>query len=570
MLKKNKINRDALIWLNKITGSGKLYIGLLMVVQIILGMIGVGYALILRELLDEAVEGNKVLFFRWIAIFILVIVVQLFLGATRRFLNEYTSSVLENRLKERLLKYLFNCNYEDVVAVHSGEWMNRLTSDTVIVADTLTQIIPGICGMLIRMVGALIFFLMLYPKGFIIFVLGGGALLIVTYIFRKKLKILHKQVQEADGELRIYLQECLASMLVVRIFAQEKQVVEKAIDKMYKHKIMRMKKNNLSNLSNIGFASVMNGAYVLIAGICGYGILNGTISYGTLMAMIQLLGQIQSPFANITGYIPRYYAMIASTERLMEIEKYQTSIRENEKSVEEIKQFYQTRFQSIIFEQVDFAYRKRNSNDGEIKVLENLNLSIHKSSCVAITGPSGCGKSTILKLMMAIYPIMQGSRIIKTSKDYIPLTMKWRGLFAYVPQGNQLMSGSIREIITFGDKQQMMEEEKLNLALTIADAKEFVDQLPEGVDTILGEKGTGLSEGQMQRIAIARAVFADRPILMLDESTSALDEQTEKRILQNLQNMTDKTIVIVTHRKAVLEICDVEIKFSEGQVREVI
>ena len=165
---------------------------------------------------------------------------------------------------------------------------------------------------------------------------------------------------------------------------------------------------------------------------------------------------------------------------------------------------------------------------------------------------------------------MQGSRIIKTSKDYIPLTMKWRGLFAYVPQGNQLMSGSIREIITFGDKQQMMEEEKLNLALTIADAKEFVDQLPEGVDTILGEKGTGLSEGQMQRIAIARAVFADRPILMLDESTSALDEQTEKRILQNLQNMTDKTIVIVTHRKAVLEICDVEIKFSEGQVREVI
>lgn len=199
--------------------------------------------------------------------------------------------------------------------------------------------------------------------------------------------------------------------------------------------------------------------------------------------------------------------------------------------------------------------------------LQDINLEIPKGSCVSLTGPSGCGKSTILKLMMALYQIDGGERILKTTDAMIPLTAMWRRMFAYVPQGNQLMSGTIREIITFRNEQQMNEEERIEQALRIADAADFVSQLPDGIDTVLGEQGTGLSEGQMQRIAIARAVFADNPIMMLDESTSALDEQTEKNVLANLRSMTDKTIVIVTHRKAVLEICDWEIQFlGDGSV----
>lgn len=568
MIRKEKSNKLVIRWLSNVAGLKRLYIILLLVIQMFLGMIGVGYAIMLRGLIDAAVAGAKVTFFKWIVFLVVAIIVQIILGTWNRFLGEYASASMENRFKERLLQFLFNRDYASVTAIHSGEWMNRLTSDTIVVANGLIQILPGAAGMLIRLLGAIAMFLVLYPKGIYVFVPGGILLLVVTHVFRKKLKRLHKQVQEADGSLRVFLQECLSSMLVVRTFAQEKQVIQEAKEKMNQHKLARMKKNQFSNLSNVGFASVMNGAYVLVVGICGYGILNGSMSYGTLMAMIQLLGQIQSPFANITNYVPQYYAMIASAERLMEIEQYEADMLEAEKSLPEVQRFYQTQFQSMQFKQVHFAYKTMdNKNSESTMVLQDINLEIPKGSCVAFTGSSGCGKSTILKLMMALFPIDGGKRILKTTDAMIPLTAMWRRMFAYVPQGNQLMSGTIREIITFRNEQQMNEEERIEQALRIADAADFVSQLPDGIDTVLGEQGTGLSEGQMQRIAIARAVFADNPIMMLDESTSALDEQTEKNVLANLRSMTDKTIVIVTHRKAVLEICDWEIQFlGDGSV----
>ncbi len=167
---------------------------------------------------------------------------------------------------------------------------------------------------------------------------------------------------------------------------------------------------------------------------------------------------------------------------------------------------------------------------------------------------------------MCLYPLDEGERYLKSEAEYVmPLTSAWRGLFAYVPQGNQLLSGTIREIIAFGDQNLMKQEERMKRALQIACADAFVSELEQGLDTLLGERGTGLSEGQMQRIAIARAIFSDHPILLLDEATSSLDEATEARLLANLRAMTDKTVLIVTHRPAVLSITDKTIDFcTEG------
>lgn len=170
---------------------------------------------------------------------------------------------------------------------------------------------------------------------------------------------------------------------------------------------------------------------------------------------------------------------------------------------------------------------------------------------------------------MSLYPLDSGERYIEgnsnpdTGTTRQPLTARWRGLFAYVPQGNQLMSGTIREIVAFGDAERMRQETLLMWALQVACADEFVYALKDGLDTVLGERGSGLSDGQMQRIAIARAVFSNHPILMLDEATSALDEVTEQRLLANLKAMTDKTLLIVTHRPAALRICDKQIIMTE-------
>ena len=170
----------------------------------------------------------------------------------------------------------------------------------------------------------------------------------------------------------------------------------------------------------------------------------------------------------------------------------------------------------------------------------------------------------MLKLLLSLYQPVSGTILLKGRDGRQTLTAAWRGLFAYVPQGNDLMNGTIREILSFGDRTAMQQEERIIRALQIACADTFVAGLENGVDTILGERGAGLSEGQMQRIAIARAIFSDRPILLLDESTSALDAETEKRLLQNLRNLTDKTVIIVTHRPAALGFCDKTIQFRDG------
>lgn len=625
-----KKNRSALMWINGVAGKAKIQIIILLLVQSVMGICDVASAMFLRNLVNKAVDKEQDGFIVAVAAFVGLIIVRIALRAVYRFLEEFMRSAAENRLKGRLFEALLHKDYASVSRVNSGEWMNRLTSDTVVVADGMAQILPGVAGMAVKMAGALAAILYMEPEFIFILAPGGALLIFFTYSFRKILKKLHKRIQESDGRLRVFFQERLGAMMIVRAYAQEDRTAEQAGELMKTHRAAKMKRNHFSNICNIGFASAMNGAYVLGAAFCGYGILNGTMSYGNLMAVLQLIGQIQNPFANITGYLPKYYAMLASAERLMEAERLADSkymemtepegtseqertaepegTAESEKTAEpedgmdihELpcgtpeQEFYRKSFRGICMEDVSFTYQPpvsdgtvisdissvsdasqtsntpealdapQTSNEPQMMpvVLSGMGLEIRKGEYVAFTGHSGCGKSTVLKLLMCLYPPDSGGLYLLSDEGKRPLTSHWRRLFAYVPQGNQIMSGTIREIITFGDPQGMREEERLGRALQIACADGFVAELEQGIDTLLGERGAGLSEGQMQRIAIARAVFSDHPILLLDEATSALDEAVEMKLLANLKAMTDKTVIIVTHRMAALSICDKEIKFE--------
>lgn len=564
-------DRFTLQWLGSVSGKKKIYIILLVIVQMALSLGSISYALIFRGIVDAAVGEIRGDLKRWILLFIVVVIFQVSMGACNRFLREYTQASLENCFKNRLLSFMFACDYEKISGRHSGEWMNRLTSDTVVIAEGMTQMLPGITGMLIRLIGALILLIVMYPMFGYLIVPSGLLLIGVNAIFRKILKKLHKQVQEADGDLRIFLQESLTGMLVIRVFGKEKQTIEKADEKMAEHKAARMRRNHISNLCNSGFNGAMNAAYVVGTAVGGYGILTGTITYGTLLAMIQLIGQLQSPFANLTGFFPQYYAMLASAERIREVEEYPLDqTYKDKKTAEQIQEFYRNDLKSLVLKDTGFSYISSNSDQEDVRpvVLEHINLEIQKGIYIALTGPSGCGKSTLLKVLMCLYQLNHGIYQMKTETGIELMRPEWRGLFAYVPQGNALMSGTIREVVTFGICTENGEEQ-IWQALQIAEARDFVMELPKGLDTFLGERGTGLSEGQMQRIAIARAIYANRPILVLDESTSALDEEMEKKVLSNLREMTEKTVLIVTHRKAALKICDMELRFSEGRIREI-
>lgn len=560
-LSMRKTNKSALHFINEVAGKSRLYIIFLLLVQMVLGISSVFYALLLRGLIDGAVAHDSKKMLTFCVLFAALVAGQIALRAVLRFLEEYAKATYENAFKSRLFAGLLTHNYGAVTATHSGEWMNRLTSDTVVVSEGLATIVPGVAGMITKMAGALVVILIMEPRFAYILVPGGILLVLLTYIFRKQLKKLHKQMQEKDGFVRIFLQEHLGSLMIVKAFGKEADSLTEAESHMSEHKKARMRKNHFSNVCNIGFGAVMNGAYVFGAVYGAFGIYNGTMTYGTFMAMLQLISQIQNPFANITGYLPKYFAMLASAERLMEIEVYEKDkVRALEKVCAKVRMSdEQSRYtpdnSTFGLSHVDFTYLPPVITEGDTImpiVLKDCSLMIRKGEFVAFTGSSGCGKSTVLKLLMGLYTVDAGEVY---GCD--------RSMFAYVPQGNQLMSGSIRDIITFSDKDKSGDEAGIYRALRIACADGFIAELEQGIDTLLGERGLGLSEGQMQRLAIARAIYSDRPVLLLDEATSALDAGTEEAVLWNLRSMTDKTVIIVTHRPAALKLCDRQIAFGE-------
>lgn len=546
-------------WLLSVPGRKKYYILLLTFVQGLYGASGVFYALLLKNIVDAASGRDSDGFWLGMIIIISLAAGQLALRAVIRHLTELSKATLENIFKDRLMDTLLTRDFLSIGTVHSAEWMNRLTNDTVVVAGNMVDILPGLFEMIIKLTSALIMIIILQPQFAFILIPGGALLVLFTYLFRRVLKKMHKDVQEKDGLLRVFLQEHIGSMLMIRSFAAEKQTMDGVRDRMKHHRAARMRRNRFSNLCNIGFGTAMNGMYLLGVGWCGYGILMGTISFGTLTAITQLISQIQTPFANITGYLPKYYAMLASAERLMEAENFPEADKEV-LSEGEIRKFY-SGIQEIGFRNVDFSYLP------DTVVLKTLSFSVKKGEYVAFTGQSGCGKSTALKLLMCVFRPDEGDvycRDMKGTEN--KLDARYRRLFAYVPQGNALMNGSVREIVSFAKPEEKLNEEKLWKALQIACADRFVSESEDGLDTVLGERGSGISEGQMQRLAIARALFSDASVLLLDEATSALDVETEKRLLYNLRKLTDKTVITVTHRPAVLSICDRVLEFTEDGI----
>ncbi|MBR0412149.1 MAG: ABC transporter ATP-binding protein [Eubacterium sp.] len=543
-------------WMYDVCKSQKYKVLLLIAVESISAVLTVSFAKLSKDIINAAtIDKSFDLVIKNSLYFVMVIGIQLALYVAERSTTERCRCRLEWILKQHTLETAIRKDYASVSKIHTGELQNRMFNDVLIIADGFTTILPNVVYFVVKLIAAFAYLIIIDRIFAFIFLIGGCGVFLCTHLFRGVIKGLHKAVQETEGKTRSFIQEALTSLLVIKSFVVEDKISDTADELQRENYKMKMKRRFFSISANAGINLIFNLGFVFAVAFGAYRIIFFGLSYGDVTAMIQLVTQIQSPFASLSSVLPRYFTLLASAERLMEIDDLPDEHNENEGEID-IDAAYED-LRCINFKNISFSY------DRDI-ILDDTSLEVDKGDFVAIMGISGIGKSTLLKLLLGVFQVDDGSIELELDGENIPVDYTTRRMFSYVPQGNFILSGSIYDNLTFINDD--VTDEEINEAIRISCSDEFINTLPDGLETVIGERGVGLSEGQLQRLAIARSLLAKAPIMLLDEATSALDEATEKRFLENLKELKTKTCIIVSHKRAALDICNKHVQIINSKI----
>lgn len=540
---KKKNNKKALSW---ICDCSKKYIPAIIINSVLAAVVSLSsvfLALVSKSILDIAgnTQEGKLVYY---AIFLAFLVIcQIMCSALETYFKAYTGNKFTISVRQRIFKAISNRKFSKISKYHSGDLLNRITSDIDVVQSSVVSIIPSIVSMLTKIIGCITALIMLEPK-IALLVLGVGVIIpAFGRILSKHYKHLHKEAQRTEGESRAFMQECFENISIMKTF-KTKEPIYNRLQKLFHYNYkLKMKRSLISVIMHLGMYSLFTIGYygILIWGATQIAKPGMAFTFGTLTAFLQLVSQVRAPLQNVSGILPQYYSSIASAERLMEIENLEQDDEPvSDQEIEEICE----KFEYISVENVSFGYTDE-------LILKNFSCKIERGSMTAILGDSGAGKSTLFKLLLSLYDPKEGNITINGE---IPVDASVRAIFSYVPQGNMIISGSIRDNIAICNPD--IDEESIIKACQAAEIYDYIETLPDGLDTVLSERGSGLSEGQLQRLAIARALIANTPILLLDEATSALDKPTEAKVLRNIKNLSNKTVISVTHRTSNLNLCD--------------
>lgn len=531
-------------WLVKNGRSSLLFIALLTVGSILLSMISLQFSMQSKTIIDIATGASDKNFISACISIAIMLALMLVVQISVSFINVHASSRLEIALKNHIFGILLRKDYLAVSEYHSGELLNRINSDVSVIVSGIVTILPKAALFLTSVIGAFVLLWKIDNFLAIAILAIGPFVLIGARLYSRRYKALHKMAQAADGKTKSFMLEMLRNLLVVKSFSNEELMLAKSEELQKESYRLRVRRTKVSTAAQIGLFLVFNAGFYFALAYCAYKLSKQLITAGDIIAITQLVRQIQSPFQNMSGLVPQFFSVIASVERLIELEE----MKNEESTGENVGKEIYSKLDSIVFDNVQFSYTK----DSHVS---DVNMEIKKGEFAVVAGESGAGKSTSVKLLLGILKPDSGEIYLRTTdgKKHF-LGKNSRKLFAYVPQGNLILSGTIRENIAFASETD--NEEKIIKAAKIAQIWDFITTLDKGLDTEIGENGLGLSEGQAQRISIARALMYDAPVLLLDEATSALDSQTEAELLKAVKSMTDKTVIIVSHKQAAFEICD--------------
>ncbi|PMC23478.1 ABC transporter [Hoylesella buccalis] len=446
----------------------------------------------------------------------------------------------QNRMQQRMLDRILRSEWTGKESHHSGDVLNRLEQDVGTVVSFLTETIPNTISVVAMFVGA---FLYLFSMDKVLaFVIVGiiPVFVLLSKLYIGQMRRLTRQVRDSDSKVQSVLQETIQHRMLIKTLESDSIMVDRleSTQSELRHRVV--KRTAFSVVSNFILNAGFSVGYLIAFLWAALRMADETLTFGGMTAFLQLVNRIQGPARDLTRLAPVFVGVFTAAERLMELEE--NPLEEQGDPVP------LTAPCGVRLEHITYAY-----DDGDSNVIEQLDFDFYPGSCTAVLGETGAGKTTLIRLILALLHPNEGKVIIYNQQEQKELSPLMRCNFVYVPQGNTLMSGTIRDNLRLGKLNATEEEIKAALEMSCAS---FVMELPDGLDTVCTEAGGGLSEGQAQRISIARALLRNRPIMLFDEATSALDPETERQLLHNILSHHDKTVIFITHRPAVVDYCD--------------
>ena len=534
----------------------------LIVIYIVIGLFATGLALaaslVTKNLINEVLGGK--ISAAAVALYVFLGLSGIAVSALNRRLSAKISLRVNNEIRADVFGKFISTTWEEVSAFHSGDLLNRINGDVSTVADSVIGWIPSVTIKSAQFIGAIAIICYYDAAMALLSLISIPAAALISSLLLRKMRSYGTKIREAGSELMSFFEESLQNIQTVKAFGLSQSLDGRLAQLQKIYYDTSLEYNALSVKVTSGMSVLGLFVSYLCMGWCIFRLFTGAIDIGTMVLFIQLSSYLSSSISSLISSVPTVISATVSAGRIISVLNLPREEEDESLAAREIADFGEA--PEIEFRDVSFGYK----NGG--KVFSEVDLTVAPGEFAAFVGPSGGGKTTLLRLLLGLVKPQSGKATLSAKGKAAEISSATRRIFTYVPQEKAMFSGTVAEMLRLFSPEAT--DEEINAALKAACAYDFVAALPEGINTPLGERGAGFSEGQNQRLAIARAVLRKAPVLLLDEATSALDLETERRVLENITALCrGKTLIVMTHRESVLPLCDSVYRISGGKVEKV-